>query len=99
MAILFKNNFHFVLNKEYIDPRGRFIIVDIRVANLSFTLVNLNAPNKDDPGFFQNITNRMLDFDCDNIVMGGDFNLILNSLNWINRVAGLTPLTQRRLPK
>ena len=79
VAILFKNNFHFVLNKKYIDPGGRFIIVDIRVANLSFTLVTLYAPNKDDPGFFQNITNRMLDFDCDNIVMGGDFNLILNS--------------------
>ncbi|KAL9978135.1 hypothetical protein ACROYT_G015622 [Oculina patagonica] len=78
VAILFKNNFDFILNKEYIDPGGRFIILDIKAANLSFTLVNLYAPNKDDPSFFQNITNRMRDFDCDNIVIGGDFNLVLN---------------------
>ena len=78
MAILFKNNFNFVLSKEYIDPGGRFIILHIKAANLCFTLANLYAPNKDDPCFFQNITNQMHDFDCDNIVMGRDFNLVLN---------------------
>lgn len=30
----FKSNFDFVLNKEYIDPGGRFIIFDIKAGNL-----------------------------------------------------------------
>lgn len=79
VAILFKNNFDFVLNKDYADPDGRFIILDIKTADLCFTLVNLYAPNKDDPHFFQNVKNRILEFDCDNIILGGDFNLIKNA--------------------
>ena len=34
MAILFNNNFDFVLNKDYADPDGRFIILDIKTADL-----------------------------------------------------------------
>ena len=52
MAILFKTNFDFVLNQDYEDPDGRFIILDIKTADLCFTLVNLCAPNKDDPHYF-----------------------------------------------
>ena len=79
MVILFKNNFDFVLNKDYADPDGRFIILYINTADLCFTLVNLYALSKDDPHFFQNIKNRILEFDCDNIILGGDFNLIKNA--------------------
>ena len=49
LAILFKNNFDFVPNKDYVDPDSRVIISDIKTANVCFTLVNLCAPNKDDP--------------------------------------------------
>ena len=38
VAILFKNNFDFVLNKDYADPDGRFNILDIKTADLCFTL-------------------------------------------------------------
>ena len=79
MAILFKNDFDFVLNKDYADPDGRFIILDIKTADLNFTLVNLYTPNEDDPHFFQNVKNRILEFDCDNIILRGDFNLIKNA--------------------
>ena len=34
VAILFNNNFDFVLNKDYADPDGRFIILDIKTADL-----------------------------------------------------------------
>ena len=61
VAILFNNNFDFVLNKDYADPDGRFIILDIKTADLKkkkktadlcFTLVNLYSPTKDDPHYF-----------------------------------------------
>ena len=76
VAILFRNNFDFVLNKDYVDADVRFIILGIKTANLCFTLVNLFAPNKNDLFFFQNVGNRMLEFDYDNIILGGDFNLL-----------------------
>ena len=81
VAILFKNNFDFVRNKDYVDPDVRSIILDIKTANLCFTQVNLYTPNKDDPFFFQNVENRILEFDCDNIILGGDFNLLKLMLN------------------
>ena len=34
VAILFKNNFDFVLNKDYADSDGRFIILDIKMGDL-----------------------------------------------------------------
>ena len=73
VAILFKNNFDFVRNKDYADPDVRSTILDIKTANLCFTQVNLN---KDVPFFFKNVENRILEFDCDNIILGGDFNLL-----------------------
>ena len=60
-------------------PKRSFIILDIKTANLCFTLVNLYAPNKDDPFYFQNVENQLLEFDCDDIVLGGDLNLIKNT--------------------
>ena len=88
VAILFKSNFDFVLNKDYADPGGRFIILDIKTTDLCFTLVNLYAPNKDDPLFFQNVKNRTLEFDCDNIILG-----------WTRKVAFSAPRKRKSSPK
>ena len=52
VAILFKTNFDFVLNQDYADPDGRFIILDIKTADLCFMLVNLYSPTKDNPHYF-----------------------------------------------
>ena len=35
------------------------------------------APNDDDPSFFLNFFDHLNDFKCDEVVMGGDFNLVL----------------------
>ena len=40
------------------------------------TLVNIYAPNKDEPTFFQNVCEKLSSFDGDFIIFGGDFNLV-----------------------
>ena len=40
------------------------------------TLVNIYAPNKDEPTFFQNVCEKLSSFDCDFTIFGGDFNLV-----------------------
>ena len=37
----------------------------------------LYAPNDDDPSFFLNFFDHLNDFKCDEIIIGGDFNLVL----------------------
>ena len=78
VGILFNNNLHFQLFKYFVDPEGRFIIADTEIQDKTLTLVNIYAPNKDEPTFFQNVCENLSSFDCDFIIFGGDFNLVCN---------------------
>ena len=42
------------------------------------TLVNLYAPNDDDPNFFTSVFEYLVDFQCDEVIIGGDYNLVLD---------------------
>ena len=76
VAILFNNNFAFELERSYSDPKGRFIICDIKTNGRLFTLATIYAPNDDE--FFESFFSHLRDFHCVDIVFGGDFNLVLN---------------------
>ena len=76
VCILFNNNFSFHILKQRSDPDGRFAIVDIKTNEKILTLINIYAPNKDDPDFIQKVIDLLLDFTCDDIIFGGDFNLV-----------------------
>jgi len=43
-----------------------------------FTLCNLYAPDEDKPEFFRDISNYLQDFQCDEIIIGSDFNLVMD---------------------
>ena len=62
VGILFKNNFHFQISKYFVDPEGRFIISDIEIQDKTLTLLNIYAPNKDEPTFFQNVGEKLSKF-------------------------------------
>ena len=38
----------------------------------------LYAPNNDDPTFFTSVFERLADFKCDEVIIGGDYNLVLD---------------------
>ena len=78
VGILFNNNFSYQLLKQYCDPEGRFIIVGIKSNDKTFTLINVYAPNKDDPEFLGKVIEYALSFACEDIFFGGDFNTVLD---------------------
>ena len=78
VAILSNNNFYFQLLKAYTDPKGRFIISDLTTNGKHITLANIYTPNEDDQNFFPSIFNQLLNFKCEEIIVGGDFNLVLD---------------------
>ena len=49
---------------------------------MNITLANIYTPNNDDPVFFQRFFERLQDFNGDEIIIGGDLNLVLD----INKV-------------
>ena len=72
VAVLFNNNFCFKILKQFCDKEGRcIIIIDLEVGELTLTICNIYAPNKDDPAFFEAVCNEMLSFRCDEIILGG----------------------------
>ena len=78
VSILFNNNFDLQIMKTYIDVSGRFILCDLKTNGKSITLTNIYAPNEDDPAFFKNLLDHLQDFEGDEIIIGGDFNLVLD---------------------
>ena len=78
VCILFNNNFNLQIQKQYIDPLGRFIVCDIKANEKHLTLANIYAPNDDNPAFFSDFFDHLADFRSEEIVIGGDFNLVLD---------------------
>lgn len=86
VAILFHRSVNF-LNEHLIqDNEGRYVMVVGKIDNVEVTILNLYAPNEDCPQFFQNMASIVADKGKGIIIVGGDFNCILNR-------------TQDRLPK
>ena len=50
----------------------------IKTEEKYITLATIYAPNDDEPAFFQNFFEHLLDFRCDDLIIGGDFNLVLD---------------------
>lgn len=62
--------------KCYKDLEGRFIIVDVEIKEKILIFVNIYVLNRDDLVFFRGVSEKMLFFECDLVVFGGDFNLV-----------------------
>ena len=81
VSILLNSNFDFQIVRQFSDPEGRFVLCDIKIDNKILTLLNIYAPNEDEPVFFENIYNNLVSFECEEIILGGDFNLVLDVVN------------------
>ena len=79
VAILFKRYRTATIHSAVNDNNGRYIIFDIAIDECRFTLVNLYAPNVDNPTFFVDIFNKIQDIPNVEIMLIGDFNLALDS--------------------
>ena len=77
VAILLNNNFEFKVFKEKRDLNGNFLALDIAIDGSRTTLISLYGPNKDTPGFYELVVDTANGFGNDNIIICGDFNLVL----------------------
>lgn len=77
VAILFNNNFEFQLHNIEKDDNGNKLILDITIEGKRVLLINIYAPNKDDPHFFHTIMADIVTYD-NPVILAGDFNLVLN---------------------
>lgn len=98
VAVLFSRHFLVQVEAVRMDNDGRFIIMDLKIEEVSFVLVNVYGPSNDDPVFytklFQNIDSR----ENDSILMASDFNTTMGEIDLFNN-SGLNHLKKREVLK
>ena len=80
--ILTNNNFEYKVERVETNPNGNFIILDIKMQDKRFTLVNIYGPNEDKPQFFNNIRQKLVHYESDLTILCWDWNLVINPENW-----------------
>ena len=74
-AILFDKNLDYKVCKTEMDQDGRYVICKVKVEDKIMLICNCYAPNTDEPAFFENIINKIMQYDdIDYYIWGGDFN-------------------------
>lgn len=79
VAIFLNNTFQFKVKKVISDNEGNFLILKLIIESLEYLLINIYAPNTDDPQFFKNIQTIVNINYAENIIIGGDWNLLLDN--------------------
>ena len=77
VAILFNNNFEYKLHTVQSEDDRNKLIVEISIQEKTFSLINIYGPNRDTPEFYESI-NRLIHENESNVILAGDFNLVLN---------------------
>lgn len=78
VSILIRKNIPFNHLSTKQDINGRYLIVTGTILEKHVTFVNLYAPNFDDPHFFRSLFNIIPEVDSTHLIIGGDFNCILD---------------------
>ena len=78
VAILFSDNFEHEILEYNKDTNGNYIQMLVACTSIKINMINIYAPNHDDPCFFQNIKTIANNVDSDYTVICGDFNLVLD---------------------
>lgn len=78
-AIVRRKNVPFLHKTTIADNEGRFIMVIGEIQSTPITLLNIYGPNRDEPEFFRKTLNLIPDISTTNLILGGDFNLVLDT--------------------
>ena len=79
VCIMFKNKLDYDAQVVYQDAEGRLLVLNSEIKGVPLTIMNIYAPNTDDPTFFKDSFSRLENLDTMELVVGGDFNLTLNN--------------------
>ena len=79
VAILFNSTFEYKVHSVTKDPNGCFIIMDVDLEGKRVTLTNIYGPSAgDNPTLIDKVFNLVLQVGNDAVIMGGDWNCLLN---------------------
>ena len=78
VGILLNNNFEYEVIKCHNDTNGNYIQIYLKCSPMTINLINVYAPNHDDPDFFKEVKGLTFKGDFDYVILCGDLNLVLD---------------------
>ena len=78
VSILIHRQVNFTPTKIHKDSVGRFILVNGSIDGIQVSLMNIYAPNEDEPGFIRTIFTAILQHSNGILLLGGDFNCVMS---------------------
>ena len=78
VAMLFSKKLSNKITEIVRDAFGRYLVCKIQLGEYTYCVANIYAPNNDNPEFFQEIFEIIQKMECIFVIIGGDFNLVLN---------------------
>ena len=83
------------------DSIGRFCLLSAKKFNQQLCLGNIYAPNEHDITFFTTVYDKLLEYKNSNpeakLILGGDFNLVLGSMDSLNRGSNAMEIASREM--
>ena len=87
VAVMVNNNFEYKAEIIHRDTQGNLLVLDLILSNFTLRIINLYAPNTDNPGFFCKVRNFVETSNQQYNIVCGDFNLVLDkemdSMNYV----------------
>ena len=77
-GVLINNNFEYKILDTFKDDEGNILQLLISLGTFKLNLINVYAPNKDNPNFFKKVWQLAQNEIADHVIICGDFNLVLN---------------------
>lgn len=78
VSIMIHRQVNFTLTKIHKDSAGRFIKINGLIHGLEVCLMNIYAPNEDEPSFIHTIFSLILHHSPGILLLGGDFNCVIS---------------------
>ena len=78
IMVLINNNFSCNTGRTLVDPNGNFIKMELKMSDKSLILASIYGPNDDMPHFYKTLRKNINDFNNENVVICGDWNLVLD---------------------
>ena len=85
---LINDNFEQKVKRIKTDESGTFMILDMVIEDKEVTLVNIYGPNNDNPQFYEQMKQKIEEFQNDHVLICVDWNMIMDvemdSFNYVN---------------
>ena len=78
VAVLLNNNFEYEILDVYQDKEGNDLQLIIKCNSLTLNLINIYAPNRDNPNFLDKILELVQNEIATHLLICDDFNLVLD---------------------